>query len=291
MAKTLYATRSMRALELLAFGPASAPDVALYLKVDQRTARRLLARLEADGYVALVTGEGRRRRYAPTMRIVALAGQVVQHAELTELTAPFVRRLHEETGEVAHLSLPSYRSVLCLVHWGPDGPSSVRPQMRELVPSHCTAAGKALLAYRDSWRESLLEGPLEAHTERTLTDAPALMRDAMHVRARGFALEDGEYQPGVRGIAAPVFNHVGEAVAALGISVPAERLSRVDVPRLGARISAIAAAASAALAPSKSPSLSHPPTRPLNRRRSRPTAHTLQHGLQESSLAHAADHA
>jgi len=281
--KSLYATRSMRALELLAFGPGSAADVAEYLRVDVRTARRLLKRLEADGYVARVSGEGRRRRYGATMRIVALAGQVVEHAELAELAAPFVKRLHEETGETAHLCMPSYRSVLCLVHYDAGGPSVVRPQMRELVPTHCTAAGKALLAHRERWRESLLQRPLEAHTERTLTDAPALMRDGMQVRARGFAVEDGEYQADMRGVAAPVFNEAGEAVAALGISVPAARLAHAALLALGTDVAGVAAAASGAIARSTAPSVGYPPARPLAGRAARPVAPARGRGVPLAS--------
>jgi DNA-binding Lrp family transcriptional regulator len=32
------------------------------------------------------------------------------------------------------------------------------------VPCHCTAAGKALLARREAWREEVLEQPLESFT-------------------------------------------------------------------------------------------------------------------------------
>lgn len=218
----------MAAIELLAFGPLSAPQIADRLQVHPRTARRLLNRLVADGY--LTRSERGRRLYAPTMHIVALAGQIVQSSELAQAAMPHVERLHGATGLTAHLDVPSYRSVLCLVHQASEGPA--RPQLRELVPCHCTAAGKALLAHRQPWRESVLSRPLERHTERTLVDAAALTAEAQKIRERGFAIEDREYQAGLRGVAAPVRDDTGDVVAALGVSgtvedLPADQLLRL----------------------------------------------------------------
>jgi DNA-binding IclR family transcriptional regulator len=205
----------MQALEVLAFQPMSAPQVAAALQVHPRTARRLLTRLLEEGYLART--EDSRRLYSPTMRIVAIAGQVVEHAELTRLGAPYVARLHELTGAAAHLSVPSYRSALCLVHRA-SGTGPARPQLRELVPCHCTASGKALLAWREPWRESVLGGPLERFTARTVTDPVALRAETEAIRARGYALERGEFQEGIHAVACPVFSANCEAVAALGAS-------------------------------------------------------------------------
>jgi DNA-binding IclR family transcriptional regulator len=210
-----FAARTMQALEVLAFGPLSAPQLAAALQVHPRTARRLLNRLVEEGY--LTRTDDARRLYTPTMRIVALAGQIVEHALLPRLAVPYVERLHAETGAAAHLAVPSYRSVLCLVHQA-NGSRPTSPHLRELIPCHATATGKALLTWRERWRDSVLEAPLERHTARTVVE-PAAMRDEVRaIRDRGYAVEDGEYQEGVRAVAAPVFSSSGEAVAALGLS-------------------------------------------------------------------------
>lgn len=229
-----YAARAMQALEVLAFQPLSAPQVAAALQVHPRTARRLLTRLRDEGY--LTRSDDARRLYAPTMRIVALAGQIVQRARIAERAVPLVAALHDETGAVAHLAIPSYRSVLCVVHG--NGARPAAPGLHELAPAHCTAIGKALLGHRDAWRDSLLTLPLERRTARTITDPGALIAEARTVRARGYAIEDGENQAGVRGVAAPVFAASGEAVAALGVSTGEDQ----DIEALAARVVAAARA-------------------------------------------------
>jgi DNA-binding IclR family transcriptional regulator len=216
-AEAFFVSRTLQAIEVLAFQPSSAPQVASALQVHPRTARRLLNRLVADGWAT--RSEGRRRTYAPSLRIVALAAQLAERDPLALAAAPVVGRLHEETGGVAHLLIPSYRSVLCLVHraGGPDA----RPQLRELVPAHATAGGKVLLAFRDEWRESVLAGALERPTARTIAEPDELRAEAAAIRERGHAVEDEEFLAGIRGVAVPVRSAGGEVSAALALAGPA----------------------------------------------------------------------
>jgi len=141
---------------------------------------------------------------------------VVENSALAQRARPFVALLHERTGAAAHLVVPSYQCVVCLVHCA-DGAQDERPRLRELVPAHCTAGGKVLLAWRDRWRDSVLSAPLERFTDRTVTEPAALRRELEGVREQGHALEDGEYQREVRAVAAPVVV-AGAAVGALSVS-------------------------------------------------------------------------
>jgi IclR family acetate operon transcriptional repressor len=204
----------MRILELLAFRRLSVPQLAEALHAHPRTVRRVLAQLLEDEYVT-VTDDGR-RMYAPTMRLVALAGQVVDGSPLARRGRPYVALARERTGGTAHLLVPSYTSVLCLAHC--DGADDeVRPRLRELVPAHCAAGGKVLLAWRDRWRESVLARPLERVTSRTVTDVRVLRAELDVVLREGYATEDGELQPRVRAVAAAVRTG-GDVVAALSVS-------------------------------------------------------------------------
>ena len=240
-----HVTRTLRAMELLAVRPRSAPELADALGVHVRTARRVLKRLDSEGYVML--SDDRRRRYRPTMRVVALAGQVVERAELPTTALPYVTSLREQLGEGCHLCVPSHLFALCLVHDQGEGPDGCRPHLRELVPCHCTAAGKALLAWREEWRDAVLDQTLASFTERTTTGPESLRRELARTVARGYSVEDREYQPDTRGLAAPVFSTTGEAVAALAVVAPVERLQADRYGDVGAAVMAAAAALSAEL--------------------------------------------
>jgi DNA-binding IclR family transcriptional regulator len=235
--ESLFVARTMQALELLALQPLSAPQLAAALQIHPRTARRLLSRLLDEGYVT--RSDDARRRYAPTMRIVALAAVVVEHAQLTRVAVPVVRRLQLELGGTAHLAVPSHRSALCVVHCAAER-DAPRPQIGELMPSHCTALGKALLTWRSSWRDAVLRDPLEPYTPRTQTCAEGLRTELERTRARGYATEDEEFEPGVRAVAAPLLAADGGAIAAVGAALPDGTSLELAAPRVIAAAQALA---------------------------------------------------
>jgi DNA-binding IclR family transcriptional regulator len=238
--EAFFVARTLQALEVLAFEPRSAPQVAGALQVHPRTARRLLNRLVTDGWLRRT--DGARPLYSPTMRIVALAAQLAERAPVVHHGVGVARTLHAESGLPVHLVVPSYRSALRLLRV--TAAEGCTPR-RDLAPAHATAGGKLLLAYREPWRRSLLEAALEPITGQTLVAPERVEAEAERTRARGYALEDGEYVRGVRAVAAPVRDGFGDVVAALGTSGPAAELRELDA--VATRVSRAAAALSAQL--------------------------------------------
>jgi IclR family acetate operon transcriptional repressor len=206
----------MQALEVLAFGPATVTQIADALDVHSRTARRLLNRMVYDGW--LLRHDGGRPTYTPTLRIVALAAQLAVRDPLIRCAHQPVQQLHARTGEPVHLAIPSYRSTVRLLHAAAGGPDHTPAACRDLAPSHATAAGKLLLAYRLPWSETLLETKLAAVTEHTLTDPRELRADLQRTRERGYAIEEGELHADHRALAAPITHSDGEVIAALALS-------------------------------------------------------------------------
>jgi DNA-binding IclR family transcriptional regulator len=242
-----YASRTLQALELLTFNDLSCPQLAAALEVHPRTARRMLVRLAADGYIEQTFDS--RRRYRATLRLAALGCHVIAHAELPRIAAPHVAELHTTTAAVAHLMIPSYRGVACVVHCHErcaGGPPE--PMLRELLPAHATAAGKVLLAFRQPWRDSVLAERLPRYTERTITSPFDIESAATEIRARGYALDDGEYRSATLGIAAPVFV-LGDVPAALALSI----LQSHGVAHVDALIERVVTAAAAVTLAMKQP--------------------------------------
>jgi IclR family acetate operon transcriptional repressor len=236
---------AMRALELLAFQPLSAPELAASLQIDQRTVRRMLKRLLVDGYVAQ-TGDYR-RRYRATLRLSALGRQVIAQAPFPRACARAVGALAEQAGATTHLWIPHYRYVVCVLRAeAATRPNEPQPMLGELVPAHASAAGKVLLAHRRLWCESVLSEPLERHTKRTLVDPRDLGADLKRVRSRGYATEHGEHRAEAEGIAAPIFVK-GEVTGALGVSTGPGPRRRLSCDALASLIAATAAALTASL--------------------------------------------
>ncbi len=92
------------------------------------------------------------------------------------------------------------------------------------VPLHASALGKVLLAYDPGAARTLSRHPLPALTHRTVVDRTALGRELAAIRDVGWAGAVGEVDPGVAGIAAPIRDHGGYVVAAVGIEGEIDRI-------------------------------------------------------------------
>jgi len=92
------------------------------------------------------------------------------------------------------------------------------------VALHCTGVGKALLAaIAPAHAARLIDaGPLEARTAATLTDPAAVRAEIALIRERGYALDEGEMEVGVRCFAVGM---AGSAPMALSVSGPDARMT------------------------------------------------------------------
>jgi IclR family acetate operon transcriptional repressor len=77
---------------------------------------------------------------------------------------------------------------------------------------------------------------LESFTPHTLIDPARLRKNLEQVRAQGYAVDDEEFDLGVRCIAVPVFDFRGKAAGSIGISGPATRVSPERLPGLAASV-------------------------------------------------------
>lgn len=241
--------QTLRALELFATRPGTNVDLAETLGVHPRTARRLMSRLEAEGYLSVADQQ---RRHTVTMKLVALAGRIVVRTALVQVAVPYVVQLRNLTDEASHLCVPGEEGAMHLVQESGHNAVMVRSQVGEIAPYARTAVGKALLAHMPDQleRELAKTGTARAPSRGALTS------ELERVRSEGWAGDDGENDPDLRCVAAPVFDHEGTVVAALGISVPASRLSCDQFPDRGATVRDVAAALSGALGNERSaPSL------------------------------------
>jgi len=197
---------------------------------------RLLATLEERGYVEQAP---RSERYVLGARCLELGQSLARRHGLLRLARPLLRALGRRTGESAHLGVVRSLEVVHLD--GEAGGRLVTAGLRlgQRLPAHCTALGKALLAFSDDeLRQELdrrrdADGRLEERTRATLVDREKLLEALGAVRARGFALDLEECEEGLRCVAAPVLDASGRGIAALSLSVPA---FRADLETLESRL-------------------------------------------------------
>jgi IclR family transcriptional regulator, KDG regulon repressor len=221
--------RGLKILDILsqAQDGVSITELAETLGVDKGSASRLVSTLARYGYAEK---DDVSRRYHLGPQVVALSRSVLARLPLREAAKPYLRQLMELTGECAHLAVAAQGKVLCIDQVESPATLRVNAQVGQMNPLHCTALGKVLLAFG----ETEMPATLEAFTPRTLTDPDALRYALNEVRSIGYAVDDEEFDPGVRCIAVPVYDFRGKLAGSIGISGPATRLSLERLTALAA---------------------------------------------------------
>jgi len=221
--------RAVDVLEALAAGPAVIRELAEGLGVPRSTVYRVLNSLEARGLV--VRGADTAYRLGP--QLLRLARAVPAGFDLVALARPLIDELaHALRCSVKLSVLDGDAAVVVAVAESPET-YAVTTQVGRRFPLHAGAASKILAAFGpDALRERLLAAPLSRLTPATITGRAAL-RDALDaIRAAGHAEDAGEFAPGIRARAAPVFGPDGACVAALSIpyleGTPAAREAEIQ---------------------------------------------------------------
>jgi IclR family KDG regulon transcriptional repressor len=208
--------------------PRGVSELAAELGIVKSTVHRILQTLVRCGYVRKSDDPP---RYQCSLRMFEFGALLADRIDIKIAAGPYMRRLADKTRESVLLSILDGGEVVYLDKI--DSSHSVRAYARTggRTPAYCSAAGKALLAYEpDDTLDSLL--PLRAFTAKTLVDLDSLRKELESTRARGYAINYGEWRDGVCGIAAPIPGVGSRLLGALSISGPTDRLKPTILRKL-----------------------------------------------------------
>ncbi|GEM_PF-87712 len=195
----------------------SSSAVARRLKMPRTTVLRILHTLAAE---RLLQRHGFDFAASPELRtgLRSMADTAVRVAAVSVL-----KELSQVTGEAAHLALLAGDKVVMVETCDSPHAPCVGSGTHAPMDLHCSAFGKAFLAFgsRASLEKVLASPPLPARTRRTLTTAEALTTECARIVKQGYALDNEEYEEGVRSLAAPVWASGGVLAAAIGVSAAA----------------------------------------------------------------------
>jgi len=211
-------------------------ELSRRLSLHKSTISRLLMTLEQGGLVERNLDTG---CYRLGVELIALAGHVVQHADLRGIARPRLEALAEECRETANLVILHQGEAMNIEQFVPaDRQIKDVGWVGRRTPLHATSTGKVLLAYLpDGERERVIEQlELTRFTEHTIVERERLRRELGQVRHRGYALGMEELEIGLNSVAAPVRDHAGMVCAAVSISGPAYRLTRELIPDLTSHV-------------------------------------------------------
>jgi IclR family acetate operon transcriptional repressor len=240
-------SRGLAVLEALAStdGGATLTALAARLKIPAPTAHRLLATLEAAGYVQ----SGTQGEWLIGVRAFRVGSAFLSHRNLVVQAFAYLKRLMEDSGETANLAVVEGGQAVFVEQVQCRELMRMSAKLGARAPLHASGVGKAMLAAMDERGVAAALGrlPLEQFTPHTLTSRDALAAELARTRTRGYAIDDEEHALGMRCVAATVLDEHGQPWAALSLAGPTTRITGARVPALGALVRDTAAAMTAAL--------------------------------------------
>lgn len=225
--------RAFGILDQLARGDSlTLSELAMAVDLPRSTTHRMLTTMEAMRYVGF---DRETNRWSIGVQAFALGVGFAQSRNMGQVGREVMQTLARDTHHCVNMAIPE-ASGICYVDQimaSGDPQTAARPGI--VLPLHMTAAGKVIMAH---WPKSRLDQfldrqPLAARTGKSIVDADLLRQQLVQVRECGFAIDDEEYDSGLRCVATTVFDRLGGLRGALSVSDQSDRLTRSRLGEIG----------------------------------------------------------
>lgn len=218
-------------------------ELSRRLGLAKSTTHSLLATLKSRGYVE---EDPATNRYHLGVKLLELSQAVRANVEIRDRASTLLRELAQFSREAVYLTvLHGDHSVYIYAIEAP-GRILARSAIGGRAPLHCTAVGKAKLAFQppEEIDRIIRRVGLRRFTPNTITDPEKLKAELALVRERGYAVDNEEHEIGIRCVGAPIRDETGAVIASCSISGPAGRMTDERIAELAPQVMRVAAAIS-----------------------------------------------
>jgi len=198
-------------------------EIAQVAGLHKATAYRIVTTLVNYGYLEWVPDI---QKYRLGLELSNLGYKVIRRMDLRREALPYMKKLVQEWDETCDLSIFDQGRVFYIEVLRGNHALTIAAAVGQRLPTHCTASGKLFLAYLPPEElDAILNQPLTAYTDSTITSLDELRKQLDVFRRQGYAVDYEEYELGICAVAAPIFNRSGTVIAAIGGPSPTSRMT------------------------------------------------------------------
>lgn len=194
-------------------------ELASRVGLHKSTVHRLLASLEGKGFIIRDPAS---EKYKLGYRVWELSANLMQSDDMSVVLLPEMERLRDVVGETISLYVrDGHERIRIQAVQSRQAVRRVAP-IGARLPLVVGASSKILVAYANkASQEELLDEIVwpEGMNKRTFSE------QLKHILDTGYATSIEEREQGAAAVAVPIYNRMGQVVAALSISGPANRLT------------------------------------------------------------------
>lgn len=210
-------------------------EIARQMDINKSSVYRILSTLVQHGYIEQ---DEETERYKLGYKFLEMSSKLLESIDLRAEAKPYLRELEKATNEVVHLVVYDQGEVIYIEKLEGTETLRMHSKVGKRAPMHCTAVGKAILAYLPLpvVLDILDRKGMPQHTDQTITDKEVFLNELAAVRQKGYALDLEENEYGIRCIAVPIFDHSGNVIAAVSVSGPTIRMTDERLEQLQAHM-------------------------------------------------------
>jgi DNA-binding IclR family transcriptional regulator len=203
-------------------------EIVALTNINKSTAYRFLSHLENEGYVF----RDHNAYYMVGPKLAKLGNGVSYQATLCRTSEEMLEKLRNETGETINLAVLDQTEILYLSVFQSQHTFRMVSEVGARRPLHCTALGKAILAYLPPAQQRKIISSLhfERLTPQTIMSEEELHEELLKVHRRGYALDYEEVVVGACCVAVPLLTQKHTVIGAISISGPIARVSKRQIP-------------------------------------------------------------
>lgn len=192
-------------------------ELASELDIAPSTAHRFISSLKEIGYIRQ---DPKTRKYTLSLKFAWLGSKVLENLQVTDLAKPFMEELTERTNETTHLGVIEGLDLIYIAKIKSKQAMNMASRVGQRGNLYSTAMGKVLLAHmpENERLEIINQLDISSQKKKSVKNKDDFIHQLSVVRKDGYAIDNEENETGIRCIGAPIFNHAGEAVAALSLS-------------------------------------------------------------------------
>lgn len=181
--------------------------------------------LDTLNYINYVDKNSDNVTYQLGIKSLELGMAKLSQLDIVKEAMPYIKQLSETINENVYLGVLYEGTVFYEAKMECSKPVKVVTHVGARAPFNCTALGKVLISFLPkNERERIYKKVgLIKSTKNSIIDKESFEKEVKKVKTRGYALDNEEYEIDVSCIAAPVYNHRGQVIAALSISGPSYR--------------------------------------------------------------------
>src|SRR6516165_7870777 len=209
-------------------------ELSKRLKLHKNNVFRLLATLEARGYIEQNRAS---ENYRLGIKCLHLGRHFIEHMGLVRQARPILANIARKARESAFVAIARHDGVVPLEAAEPeDRVVRITPPIGQTLPLHCTAIGKAHLAFDpEEQLQASLPEQLERFTSHTIIERASLLEQLHGVVRDGYSVDAGEYFEDVASVAVPIRDYTRSVVGSLAIAgpcyrIPADRITHELAP-------------------------------------------------------------